>query len=159
MTWKTVGLSLALSLAWTTPGLAQGPIQTGNDLLRVCLPALRYVEQGSTQGHAPAAIHCWGYLEGLIAGYHEGVAFWDALMGIAGASDLCIPPQVSSAQLVAVAVAALRASPQTLHTSAARLALTAIKTAFPCPTPPGLAPVPPATGVPSPAPPRPSTNR
>jgi hypothetical protein len=46
MSWKALGLGVAVVLVWLTGSVTPGRAMDGNELLQHCTGALRYVEQG-----------------------------------------------------------------------------------------------------------------
>jgi hypothetical protein len=112
-TLTTLTICLLACLFWATPASASGYYNDGNRLLREC--------------EGEDVLGCYGYL----AGMNDAISLWRVVVEDES-PRVCIPLQVTLAQLQKVVVKHLRANPENLHKPAAGLVTEAYFKAFPC---------------------------
>jgi Rap1a immunity proteins len=163
MPWKHRGLGVAVTLVWAMASVAPCRAQDGNQLLRACTDALRYIDnghQGTSIDDVVNSRWCLGYVGGLVDGYQWGSPPATTEGGLPHLSGLCLPPQgIPVEQLIRIVVQYLREHPRQLQAPRDRLAVVALRSAFSCLAPGALPPEPTLSGVSSPPAPNPSKGR
>lgn len=130
-------LQLLLPMTCGSEAAAQEPAastqQMGNDFLRECTEALRFIDgdRTLTAGESEYSTHCMGYLLGFYEGY-EAKAAADKVQGDAPHREVCLPENLAADQMVRVVVKYLREHPERLQQPANLLVVQSFYATFPC---------------------------
>lgn len=104
---------IALALLAAAAGSA-GPIETGNDLLRVC-----------SESDGSSTVECVTFLKGAVQGAQAATALTSTCL-------FDLPGGIEMSQVRDVAVQGIQAHPTIRHHSAALLTVGALAAAWPC---------------------------
>ena len=115
-------------ILFVTPCFGGGKWVTGDELLSDCMIATKLLDNnsGSHNEHLHAGL-CIGYVTGVIGTTHEEV-----MVGDNANTQICIPKDASTRQLIRVFNNFAEMNADMLHRNAAGLVLLAFFESFPC---------------------------
>ena len=102
---------------------------SGNAFVRVCSVVDK---QTGTNDDSNNLALCMGYVQGFADGVTLGVKYSNALSSKDAKPVFCVPDDVTTSQLIRVALKYIRDNPADAHHSTASLLMAAIGTNFPC---------------------------
>jgi hypothetical protein len=118
-------LGLQLSVLVLFSSFASAEMKTGNDLLPACNAAVDFMDKHEVRS---GAIECVAYVNGFIDGEQLGE------FAATGIAVICPENNVSTGQLIRVAVKWMKEHPEKLNDPASACLFIALKEAFACKT-------------------------